>query len=538
MQNLQILKRKTLIDDLFYLLSGFDTSNLFLIDNPISITSQVYDISSLIPFEFLIIKIREFYNIQQFDCFIQEYLKKLALLKDQTETLEELFVNLQEYFQLFRDLDKIYNIAFKSDVDFPFSNIKINTVINNNGIIKKFQDQENELILKNINRWINKGDPTNLVEVKELDPFLGSHWRDMFKIKQISLSNQKVSKNLLEGIEEVGKIVFFTRMLFGIEIVDEEGNDTLKPLNFSGDIISRKVEISEIFNRLVSKQLISEIEMIENIILLQNGIFFSSIFEVYESELFSSDFNSFDSKLNHLIDNYNSYPINNNISTNIITNNSTNNNYKSTNNIIANNIKSSALLEFKLLQSTLGDYITKLLKYQKTPHDNTFLINIQRVGVQLKKGLINYFIPKKTCFELEILFRFLFSISSCIFYLERSKGYNFSRVLLLIFMKIKSYELKICKDSLTLFDDSISTAVSDFLKKFYITNCEIFSIWSKMIDISLEYLQIEYKEHISVSHYEEEVKKSVLELIELIIKNYGECEFTEFLKNLSVEKYL
>ncbi|ELA41371.1 uncharacterized protein VICG_01612 [Vittaforma corneae ATCC 50505] len=227
--------------------------------------------------------------------------------------------------------------------------------------------------------------------------------------------------------------------------------------------------------------------------------------------------------------------------------------------------ENAEFIAFEQCDSSLGEYVMKLLKFQRMAHENQFLINIQRIGISFKDGLLQYFVPRKSCFEMEILFRFLFSISSSIHYLQRARSYNFTRVLYLVFMKIKSENLGFLSEffsekyieeagrrveepghssselhgfSVDGFPERFSAIVSELLNRFYITNDEVFSIWARMIDICLEYLQIEYKDHIIASEYDRQVRSCVTDLIDQISKNYGECEFTDFLKNLEVEKYL
>ncbi|ELA41373.1 uncharacterized protein VICG_01614 [Vittaforma corneae ATCC 50505] len=187
MDQVQRLQRKALMEDLFYLLSGFDTSSTFLADNPPSISCTSYDLSCFLPFEFLIFKIREFYKVEPFDGFVQSYLKKLSGLKNKVESTEELFVSLQEEFQLFRDLDRIYNVALKNPSDFPFSANRKNLADVSIDVLRGFQSQETAEIMSCINRWINQADPTALVEVRIPEEFTTSHWKDMFKIKAINL---------------------------------------------------------------------------------------------------------------------------------------------------------------------------------------------------------------------------------------------------------------------------------------------------------------------------------------------------------------
>lgn len=523
MDSLHRLKNKTFTEDLIYILSGFDTQNIFILGDPPTINSSLYSPEMIHPFEFLIFKIREFYRVNEFEKYIQIYLKKLATLKHTVDTPEELYIRLQDDIDVFRDLDRIHTLALKSSADFPFSTNKHLLVNISPEILKKFQHTETLKILESINKWVNQADPTDLIEVKKLDDFSSSHWKDLFKIKQINLSKEQ-----LEGIEECGKIVFLIRMLFNMETVSDEAprDSSVLPIgmiNYSGDIAPRRRLMLSILSDLTAKRIFSEIKMVQDIALLQDGPFFQDIFHIFESELFSGE--SISDKMN-------------------------------------THLKKDSFVVFRECESTLGDYIMKLLKFQKMPVQNQHLVNLQKIGISFQGGLLGYFVPKKTLVELEILFRFLFIIASSSYYLQASKWYNFTRVIYLIFTKVREKAINFVPrffnekytnecdgsidystDALHGFSiDSLSTEfvsmTSSCLNRFYITNSEIFPVWVRMIDVALEYLQIEYKDCIVESHFNDQLKDCVNEMVFKITKNYGEGEFTDFLKNIEVEKYL
>lgn len=607
MDTIQILRNRAFLEDLFHLLAGLDTPSSFLIGETPSLNSTVYPLEMFQPFEFLIFKIREFYNIEEFERYIQEYLRRLMSLRNTVNTPEELYISLQDEFELFKDLERVNSVLLNSKFEFPFSTSRS---LFNSAIIKRFQEEETARILSSINRWINYADPTNLIEVRTLDEFTSSYWKDQFKIKQVGLS-----KDQLEGIEESGKIVFMIRKLFNIEIIDDKEisedkamsedkvmnedrreynlnnrmsedrieynlnnrmnedrieynlnkrinsikptdnlnneNQLLPMFYYNGNITVRRRQLISILSNLTARRILNELKTIENIAFLQSGSFFQDFFSSFEDELFSSE--KITEKLNAFY----------------------------------NEKKGGSFLSFRECESSLGEYIIRLLKFQKMPVRNKYLINLQRIGLTFEDSFLSYFIPKKTLVEIEILFRFLFSISSSIYFIQNSKWYGFTRVIFLIFMKIKEkainitsrffnekyilnyektgfYEIKknnlhsdyfngrnvdeIHNDNIDKSDshgfyiDSLSNElimmISSLLNEYYITNSDIFPVWVKLIDLSLEYLQIEYKDCIVESDFNNQLKENVNEMIFKITKNYGENEFTDFLKNIEVERYL
>ena len=229
---------KSMLEDLFYLLAGFDTQNTFITSNPLALNSiNNPDALRLFkPFEFLIFKIREFYAREEFDLFVKEYLEKIARLKTSNLTFEELYVSLQDDIEIFKDLDKILetfkslNIEQNTGKEEISNNISLinsrNISLFNNknlllkvspSIIKRFQSQEAIELLYSINKWINQANPTTLIEILTPEGFNSCYWANLFKIRTVDLPKKE-----LEGIEEAGKVIFFCRVLFGIELVNDE----------------------------------------------------------------------------------------------------------------------------------------------------------------------------------------------------------------------------------------------------------------------------------------------------------------------------
>lgn len=585
MNKIELLQRKALVDDLFYLLAGLDTSNTFVSGNPPVITST-YDLTHFTPFEFLIFKVREFYRIELFDSFVQKYLNKLAELKEKIQSPEELFVALQDEMVLFKELERI-NTIVKTSADFPFStHVKALGSIDKD-LIRSLQNKEITVIYGLIERWINQADPSTLIEVKIPNDFISSHWKDMFKIKQIGLP-----KTELEGIETAGKVVFFVRMIFGIEIIDDsiseqqcimkrrlppkspmkkpeittttadvqfennadilteehncskvESEDNnrpvgLLPFKYQGEILGRRTELLSILNSMVSEQLSIELRLIEEVVLLQNPVLLTKIMEKFQTQWFIGvsivrELNACYRESVFSNTEFDSYRI-----LSVTTQGHT-------------TFDNTAFISFEQCESTLGEYIMKLQKFQRSAQKDKFLTNIQQIGITFKNGLLQYFVPEQTYFELKILFRFLFSVASSLFYLQRCECYNFTRVIYLIFTKIRSDSLEFLSEifrtdtwgrsycfSLDNFPNDFANIISGYMKKFYITNSDVFPIWTRFIDVCLSYLQIEYKDLIVESEYDLHVRECVTAMIEQITKSSGECEFTEFLKNLEVEKYL
>lgn len=563
------LQTKMLLEDLFYALSGFDTSRIYLEGDTAQVTTIDHPAALVEPFGFLIVKIREFYNVERFNIFVSNYLKKMSTLRKSTGTVEELLVSLQEDMEVFRDMDRLSK----------------GEPIDINGVVHRHFHLENRTKLtESVNSWINLAKTSDIVDVRPIEGFSSCFWKDCFRLRNVDMCKEE-----MEGIEDCGKIVFFIRAIFGIEVVDDEnysgmhlnqkppkrrlplksphkkadtcpaqnvqgdggdspsglltGKDSfstsdiyeehtrdggcvgadisdradkaethdaeeklLSPFHFPGSISTRRRELHSILNALISDKIRDETCLIHSIVYMQDFNVFLGIFEELGQDLLASK------------------PITKRINDCFYEHRS----------------RETSILAFELCDVELGEYVLKLLKHHRVPQSNCYLSNLQRVSVVFEGGMLKYFVPSKSFVELKIIFRFLFSLSTTIYYLERSKSYNFTRVIYLVFMRIRSTPISLVEysDSVDVFIADLTRQTSGLLNDFYLTNADVFVHLSRLIDVGQEYLQIEYKEHIDVGSFSNRTRESVSGLLMEILRHYGDSEFTEFLKGLDVGKCL
>jgi len=596
MTQIQEYQTRSLLNDLFYSLAGFDTSLIYLEGENADLIVNSSLAPLVVPFKFLIIKIREFYNDPRFKPFVFSYLKKINVLKKKSLAIEELLICLQEDFEVFSDLDRF---ARGIEID------------KNSAVYKHFNNEEQNNLNKSVNDWINLGIPGSLISINPIDGFTSCFWKDCCKIHEIGLSKEE-----MEGIEECGKIVFFIRVFAGVEIVDDEsysdsmsikelmkrkhppkspykkfecsgkaqdqnlGNPVhsdfketlssiereaslkgsyeatshnifekaisgiqldpmpkidddmklndgnfrinlqdknngllykdsddkfmhlLQPFYYDGDISEHRKECKAILNKLVSNKINQEISAIHSIAFFQDLNIFLNIFERFSSDFFSSV--NVSKKLNDYFKDNCFIPV--------------------------------RFISFEFNNVDLGEYVLKLLKYQRIPASNSYLLNLQRISISFEDGILKYFLSNKSFVELNIIFRFLFSLNSVIYYLERSKSYNFTRVIYLIFLRLKMNEipcLKMC-DSVDSLIEDFNAQISFLLNSFYLTNSAIFVYLSRLIDVAYEYLQMDFKESVNVQEYNKRVGDAVNGLMTEILNSFGDNDFSEFLKNLDV----
>lgn len=533
MSQVQELQAKMLLEDLFYALSGFDTARIYLEGDPVHVATIDYPAPIVEPFAFLIVKVREFYGMGRFNAFVSSYLKKICGLRKHVGTVEELLVGLQEDMEVFRDMDRL-NRGEPMD--------------KNGAVHRHFHRESCAKLIESIDAWINLASPGDIVDVGPSEGFSLCFWRDCFRLKDINLSREEMA-----GIEDCGKIVFFIRAVFGMEVIDDSPEDSQKPpkrrsppkspckradgsmpsdpgtpdigsyswcgeaqvregaelpilpLHYAGSIRARRDELHGILNTLVSDRVSSEVSRIHSVVYMQNFTMFLGLFEELGQDLLSSK--PISRRINDCL---RGFPLN------------------------------ESQVSLELCDAELGEYVLKLLKHHRVPQPNQYLLNLQRVSVLLGDGMLRYFVPGRAFVEMKIIFRLLFSLSAIMYYLERSDSYNFTKVIYLVFMRLRSVSIEPVE-----YSGSIDTFVADFtaqvsglLSSFYLTNAEIFVHLSGLIDVGYEYLQIEHKEHVDAGEYNSRVKGCVAGLLAGVLKHHGDCDFTEFLRSLNVDRCL
>lgn len=534
-----------LLEDMFYVLSGFDTSRIYLEGESPHVVTIDYPAALVEPFEFLIVKVREFYNVERFNAFVSSYLKKICALKKSIGTIEELLVSLQEDMEVFSDLDKLH---------------RGEPVDRSGAVHQHFHRESCFRLTESINSWINLAKPGDIVDVRPVEGFSSCFWKDCFKIRDINMSRDE-----MEGIEDCGKIVFFIRAIFGLEVVDDEAysgarldqkplkrrpppkspykkadvcstldaqgdspfgpddqpcnaesidipdrtgqieahSTILQPFYYAGSIRTRRNELHAILNSLIADKIRSETSQIHSIVYMQDFNVFLGIFEELGQDLLTSN------------------PIS-----------------KRINNCFHERCSGeTSLISLELCDVELGEYVLKLLKYHRIPQSNHYLLNLQRVNVQFEEGMLKHFVPSRSFVELKIIFRFLFSLGGIIYYLERSRGYNFTRVVYLIFMRLRSASIGLVEysDSIDTFIANFTKQSSDLLNSFYLTNADIFVHLSGLMEIGYEYLQVEHKGHIDVESFNSRTREHVERLLVEVLRYYGDNDFTDFLKSLNVD---
>lgn len=213
---------------------------------------------------------------------------------------------------------------------------------------------------------------------------------------------------------------------------------------------------------------------------------------------------------------------------------------------------SKCVFDCLLSNVSFSEYVLRLLNNQSIPKANDHLNILERFSFSMNPGFLQLFLPPKTFTEIKIISRFLFLTNAIIYYLERSPKYNFTRVIFLVFMHIKNYEIKNpinrkcinkkcvnsrciqSEDNINDIVEALQEQVDGLLNLYFLTNGDVFIHLSNLIDVSMEYIQTEFKEHVDTVAYDKKVKRIIASLLTEIIKNSDENDFTGFLQRFKL----
>ncbi|ORD97898.1 hypothetical protein HERIO_224 [Hepatospora eriocheir] len=548
------LKESSVLNSLFFNLLGFNTPVVYVENNmrddvdflqkevKVSLSDQFE--TTVKPFQFLITKIREFYDFDMFNPFISAYFKKIVVLKESVSSIEELYIHLQEDIEIFKELNKIkhYLRQNNSDIyishtnlfrlesveksdfqDYNFDSKYISEflidVSRTSNVYLHFWNKNKNALSKHLFDWINYAKKSPLIQEQEYNEFSKCYWDDLFVFNSKSIPNEDV-----EEILTCGKIVNIIRVLFEIEIVTNTDNPFdsgflsnknieiikynrivsyndffLRPIDYDKFTIrGRRYDLEMRFAALYSEKIEREINILYDVLFLRSYLLYKDIFDQITNSEFMDQ-----KKFRELIKGF----------------------------------SNSNLYSFNSQVSSLSVYLLKLLNCQnKTPTDELFKNPIEGLAVDFHPKYLRYFISPKIFTELGIINRFLVNI---FFVSQKLEDYllndtsvkSFSKLVYLLLNQIKSTEItRINFTDILEFQPKLKLQIKKLLNSYYLTNSEIFQEWAKLFSISFQY--IELKESNQVVNEEEYYNKAmhIIKDIDILIEKYGDDNFIDFLK--------
>lgn len=515
------------IESLFYALSGLDTAHLSVNESLAELQIDGIPKYLVDPFDFIIRKVHEYYGDEDTACFIGVYLQHINSLIGKATSLEQLYVELQPDIEIFRDLDRA-KLIINNSAD-PFKELKAKEKeFKSECIYKHFIQQQSRIRKECIESWANwaeivptSSDSQSLIEIREIDGFDGSYWKDKHRIKDIGMPATES-----KAIEESGRIIELIRKVFGKEIVDETDEDSIKPFRYGIDnIIERNINLLNKLSELMGEQINYELNMLNNIIFMQDLSSFYFIFSVFHDEFLmpvkmSNSFAECDCASHTLPSR------------------------------IASLMPSNSV-EISFSLSSLQEYVLKMLKSQRIAHPNSYVVVAESLRITMKLSYLNYFVSKRVIAEIEMISRFLLLVNILIYYLDRTKKYNFTRIIYLILLKLKDNPIKPInlainnpiKGCTQVFDINEMVAllekqVKELLDSFFLTNPDIFYFIARLFDVALEFVMIEFPDALNVESFNVRIKEIVAGLSASLKNHTGDSEFHEYIEGTEYARLL
>ncbi|KAH9412286.1 hypothetical protein HK407_01g01800 [Ordospora pajunii] len=199
---------------------------------------------------------------------------------------------------------------------------------------------------------------------------------------------------------------------------------------------------------------------------------------------------------------------------------------------------------FKIAQMSLNSYVMKILGSEKKWSRDCRGSVLELLTVEYHPRVLRDFISLRVVSELEILFRFLFTLMALSYHMERLKGYRFARVAgmvidrfrFAIYSRMPRIEVK---QSIGHVMEAFFSNIKRWLREFYLTNEKTYGVWGDLFDICFRFLDAESGMVLcgeDVDGYEKELAYACERLkIEVSTLDYNDC-FVHFLNGVHWEK--
>ncbi|KHN70529.1 hypothetical protein CWI42_011840 [Ordospora colligata] len=199
---------------------------------------------------------------------------------------------------------------------------------------------------------------------------------------------------------------------------------------------------------------------------------------------------------------------------------------------------------FKIAQMSLNSYVMKILSSEKKWSRDCSSSVLELLTVEYHPRVLRDFISLRVVSELEILFRFLFTLMALSYRMERLKGYRFARVAGMLIDRFRfaiysrMQHIKV-KNDINYVMEKFFSNIKRWLREFYLTNEKTYGVWGDLFDICFRFLDAEIRMVLcaeDVNEYEKELIYACERLkIEVSTLDYNDC-FVHFLNGVHWEK--
>lgn len=560
MEDIDRLLLQRTMEELYFALAGLDTDALRVEGAPARLVVRGLPAHLVAPFEGLVLRVREAAEDPACIRYVSAFLKRLCVLRTAGLSPEALYVALSDDRTIFDDLVLLRN----GGASRPRSKV----------VDAHCTALSRRSIAGGLERWINNAEAGELVAVGPADGFDHCLWRDMFRLRVPG----ELKKRERRAAEDCGKIVYLLRNVFGTEAVadakaggrcelfrtdnlgasgslpgseyeDELRDDErraeeedapvgnlnindenylldnktpaapLRPYRFGDSIERRRLELEQVLNGLLLGSIRKEVDIVHGVLFLQNFSFYSEILHLFHGDLLSTSDETVARIGAFISENKKRYPFY----------------FYDSGEVLQEGDPFCCVLS----NVSLGEYILRLLKTQTAPQSNPHLTVLERLSVELRPRVLHHFVPPKIMAEIKIINRFLFLVNAAMHYLERSPGHSFTRVLYLLFMRVRDIPMnRIGGESVTAIAEQVEAEAARLIGVYSLTSADVFVHWASLLDCCLEYIQVEFKEDVDAAGYTGRVRSACEALCSAALSATGESGLTEFLQALDWDSYV
>lgn len=512
-------KHKIILNDLFYMLCGIDTTHISIgLKNKkyALIISEEYFCEYLQHFEDLCINIRIINVFIKKNQLLQNSVKKIIsdffidkmvsffnmvlFCKKHITNIEELYVRLEDHINEILIMRKIVDVSRENNEIEIFN--KLLNDLNKSEFFKELIKKCYTKIELDIVNWVTKGKISNYFFIKknELNSFNieNSFWKHKYMIEE-----SQVPVNLISDANTIlncGKMISFCKKLnFDIKIKE----------NFLSErgLYGLYSHINTMTITFIKDNINQELKILQNYILMNDMSFFNDLFiDLYNDKSFniSNDFSIASEDNKHFL-------------------------YK------INTFKKIDFVKFKICDLDLNNTLYKILNFELKMKNNQSIMEF--LSVDFSPKILNLLISRKYFLELELIFRFLFTLSVIEFFLQKYFGFRFSK-LVLYFIKNFKFNIFFNIKEINILDvNSIINDLDDMIKRYlnslFLVNSDISFILSEIIDLSFNFIGLENKnECLNISDFETEFVSIIKRLYSKLQLQNSELMFLNSLEIL------
>ncbi|CAD26589.1 hypothetical protein [Encephalitozoon cuniculi GB-M1] len=469
-----------MLENLFYLLCGLDATHMKVgvKDKQYAVVADpTYPPQLVFPFESLAVNVRvlsKFVLKSQYssdtireivgDCFeskVSRYLGDLMALRKQIGDLEALVVSLRGWIEEFEEMreivDEIRNI----------SGVKIlNHLKKRRDKTVRFLGLYDELIhpckqkiKEEVSSWITEGlIPGSGFMVRKSDSlggFTECVWADCYTI---------VEENVPYFLEEdkrliynCGRVINLGKRILGRNIFHGSTKE-YKDLGLTSLSAYLSTQLMESLRHDVAK----ELDVMHRYLLMNESSLYLDIFEELGDEMFSPSERTI-AKMNAIKE--------------------------------SRHVRG---LFFRKSDTAINEYILQILNVQMQPRQRVRLTMLQTLTVEYSPCILGNFLAPRTVSELEIIFRFLFTLTALSYYMGKFKKFRFARMVTAVIDKFrfsihsKMRPMGVEKD-MDHVRDTLLANIKRWLRDLYLTSEKAYYAWSGFFDLCFDFLDVECK---------------------------------------------